>query len=62
MEEYLKTRHKNLNSELSIAKYSKETAPTLGLEKAAAMKIAAIEARIEEINKAQIQLNNETTN
>lgn len=60
MEEYLKQRHASLNRELTIAEKSKLTAPTLGLERAASMKVFALKSRIEEINKAQIQLKNET--
>jgi len=60
MEEYLKDRHSTLNRELTQAKLDKLKAPTLGQERAAAMKILTVEARINEVNKAQIQLKNET--
>ena len=60
MEEYLKSRHSTLNRELSAAKLDKLKASTIGLERAAALKIVELNARIEEVNKAQIQLKNET--
>ena len=62
MEEYLKIRHRNLNRQLTQAREAKLIAPSIGLEKLAQMRIVAIEACIEEINNAQIQLTNETVN
>jgi len=60
MKEYLKSRHGKLNMELSQAKLEKLKAPTMGLIRTAELKIVELNARIEEVNKAQIQLKNET--
>jgi len=46
--------------ELSQAKLEKLKAPTMGLIRTAELKIVELNARIEEVNKAQIQLKNET--